>query len=380
MNTFFSRRDGASGNQKLSSNASIGHFYLDSHTRQVYCLNEAARQMVHQGIPITREDLQRQPLQTLAGTEVTPNDLPLQRAWRENKPQEATFVVTQQGGMVQHLTWSAAPLAGPDGDSIAVVATAMLAPPEPDWQELAGLAHDLRTPLQAIRLLIPLIENMPLVHGEARELLERLRASSDRALSVGMDLLDWCRGPTLKSRRLQSSWFPLAPFLTQLMAEQVASAQRKGLALTPDLADAEGLEVQTDKARLGRLLSNLLANAIRYTLAGAVRVRANWRLDDNGQRVALALTVQDTGEGISTEDQESIFQPFERGKAGKESDKAGKESDSGGSGVGLAVVDRLLQELNLTLEVFSEYGHGSTFDLLLPLTMLRPAEGPSAGV
>jgi signal transduction histidine kinase len=74
--------------------------------------------------------------------------------------------------------------------------------------------------------------------------------------------------------------------------------------------------------------------------------------------------VIDTGAGISEEDQESIFQPFEQGKAGK-------ESDSGGSGLGLAVVDRLVSELGLTLEVFSEYGHGSTFELLLPMAILR---------
>jgi signal transduction histidine kinase len=366
MNTFFSRRDGASGIPKPTS-ARVGHFYLDARTRQLYCLNETARQLVREGVPITRDDLQRQPLRTLGGAEVLPNDLPLQRAWRERTPQEATFVLTPPGGIVQHLTWSAAPLTGPDGQSLAVVATAYLAPPEPDWQELAGLAHDLRTPLQALRLLIPLLENMPLVHAEARDLLERLRSTADRALSVGLDLVEWCRGPSQKGHRVQNTWFSLGPFLAQLAAEQLGAAQRKGLTLSVTLGDAQGLQVHTDRARLGRLLSNLLANAIRYTTAGEVWFRATWRLDPSGQRVALALSVQDTGAGISPEDQESIFQPFERGRAGK-------ESDSSGSGIGLAVVDRLLYELHLTLEVFSEYGHGSTFDLLLPLALLHSAE------
>jgi signal transduction histidine kinase len=83
----------------------------------------------------------------------------------------------------------------------------------------------------------------------------------------------------------------------------------------------------------------------------------------------LVLRVLDTGTGISVEDQESIFLPFERGRAAK-------ESDSGGSGVGLSVVDRLVEELGLTLDVFSEYGHGSSFEVILPATKLRrmPAE------
>ena len=83
-----------------------------------------------------------------------------------------------------------------------------------------------------------------------------------------------------------------------------------------------------------------------------------------GQREGLALGVIDSGPGISQEDQESIFQPFRRGKGGK-------ESDSSGSGVGLAVVDRLTEELELALEVFSEYGQGSTFELILPMKYLR---------
>jgi signal transduction histidine kinase len=124
--------------------------------------------------------------------------------------------------------------------------------------------------------------------------------------------------------------------------------------------------------RLGRLLSNLLANAVRYTGAGRVCFRAAWREDTDGRREALAVAVTDTGAGLSAEEQESIFQPFERGKAGR-------ESDSGGSGVGLAVVDRLVKDLGLTLEVFSEYGHGSTFELLLPPAALRPAKPGERG-
>jgi signal transduction histidine kinase len=85
-----------------------------------------------------------------------------------------------------------------------------------------------------------------------------------------------------------------------------------------------------------------------------------------GRREALSLAVVDTGAGLSAEDQESIFQAYERGKAGR-------EGDSGGSGVGLAVVDRLVKDLGLTLEVFSEFGRGSTFELLLPPESLRAA-------
>jgi signal transduction histidine kinase len=248
-----------------------------------------------------------------------------------------------------------------------VVASLTLALPEPDWQELAGLAHDLRTPLQALRLLVPVLESMPFLRADAAELLERLRTAADRALAISLDLLDWCRAPTQPGRRVQRAWVPLGPFLESLAAQLTPLAQRKGITLVTDLGEAKALEANTDRNRLGRLLSNLLSNAVRYTAAGQVRLGASWRKDGAGQVEALALSVVDTGAGISPEDQESIFQPFERGKAGR-------ESDSGGSGLGLAVVDRLVKELGLTLEVFSEYGRGSSFELLLPPASLHVKE------
>jgi signal transduction histidine kinase len=366
MTSFFSRRDGTPETQTPGT-VRVGHVYLDAAKRRLYCLNETARQLIREGVPVSREDLERQPLHTTAGAPVTAADLPLLRAWREHTAQEATFVFEHPEGPVLLLRWSAAPVWDAGGQLQGVVGSLVVTSPEPDWQEMAGLAHDLRTPLQAVRLLVPLLDSTPLLHPEARELLDRLRSSAERALAVGLDLLEWCRGPVTGGRAVERKWFPLVPVLSALAGEQLTAAQRKGLTLTTDLAAAEGQAVNTDAVRLGRLLANLLSNAVRYTTAGEVRFSAQWREEPPGQRQALVLGVIDTGIGISAEDQESIFQPFERGKAGK-------EKDEGGSGVGLAVVDRLVKELGLTLEVFSQYGYGSRFELLLPTSILREQE------
>jgi signal transduction histidine kinase len=369
MATFFSRR-GGTGLRKPAASIRVGHIYLDVRRRTLYCLNETARQLIQEGVPLTRDALNRRSLRTLEGEPVRAADLPLMRAWRERVPQEASFLFTNSDGVERHLTWSAAPLADDNGKLQGVVASLTIAPFEPDWQHLAGLAHDLRTPLQALRLLMPLLESTPLLHPEARALLERLRASSDRALSIGMDLLEWARRPTLGGRHVTHTWSALMPLLTTLVGEHLAHAQRKAITCVMDLDAAQGLEIHADRVRLGRLLSNLITNAIRYTSQGEVRISASWRQDDVGQNIAFILGVEDTGSGISPEDQESIFQPFERGKAGK-------EGDSGGSGLGLAVVDRLVEELGLTLEVFSEYGRGSKFEVLLPPDSLRPLQSHS---
>src|SRR5262249_33088656 len=137
-----------------------------------------------------------------------------------------------------------------------------------------------------------------------------------------------------------------------------------------DFSASQGWEVRTDRQRLMRILSNLLVNAIRYTPLGRVEFTTSWRDEAKGR--ALAISVVDTGVGISTEEQESIFQPFERGRAAK-------DSDSGGSGLGLSVVDRLVEELGVVLEVYSEHGRGSAFNLLLPATMLRAVKSQPVG-
>jgi two-component sensor histidine kinase len=368
MTTFFSRRGGGTRARQPTVSIQVGHVYLDARRRTLYCLNETARQMIREGVPLTRDDLQRCPLHTLEGEPVQAADLPLLRAWRERAPREATFRFTCPDGAVRHLTWNAAPFVAPDGKLQGVVASLTVTPFEPDWQQLAGLAHDLRTPLQTLRLLIPLLENMPMLHAEAHDLLERLRACADRALAIGMDMLQWAQGPEPGGRDAEQTWFALAPFLDALADEHSAHARRKAITWVTDFATARSLEVQVDQVRLGRLLSNLMTNAIRYTSQGEVHIRASWRQGAAGQETPFVLSVEDTGSGISAEDQESIFQPFERGKAGK-------EGDTSGSGLGLAVVDRLVEELGLTLEVSSEYGRSSKFEVLLPPGQVRPIPG-----
>ncbi len=358
------RRGGAAA--RVTASAVPGQVYLDVKRRRLHCLNERARQLQAGGVPFTPADLNHAPLQTLGGEPVAAADLPLVAAWRDGRPVEAAFVLTRPGGAVEHVAWSAAPLRDAAGEITAVVGSVTCAPAEPDWQNLAGLAHDLRTPLQALKLLVTVLEQSAGDDPLRRDVAARVRTSSDRALAIGRDLLEWCRGPVQSgSRKPEAVWFPLAPFLRGLADEQAVTAEQKGLALVSRLDAAADWEVRSDPVRLGRLLANLLVNAVRYTTAGRVEFVAEWR--DGDAAGPLALSIIDTGTGISAEEQESIFQPYERGRAGREGDS------TSGSGVGLAVVDRLVEELGLTLEVYSEYGRGSAFHLLLSRAALRPA-------
>jgi signal transduction histidine kinase len=350
----------------------VGQVYLDVQRQLLHCLNAAAQQLLKEGVPFTSADLAVHPLQTPEGKPVGKVDLPLLRAWREEKSVEVIFLQPRDQGPPLQLRWSASPIRGSGGKVLGILGTVIAGPPEPDWQALAGMAHDLRTPLQSLGLLVELAEGTTQDPGELRDLLARVRSSADRAMSIAQELLAWCRGPARKGRQPERSWQALEPFLEALAAEQAVAAQQKSLALVTNVAATRSWEIYTDRIRLGRLLSNLLVNAIRYTRRGQVEFTGAWREDRTARNGGsptgrkLVLSIVDTGAGISMEEQESIFQPFERGRAGK-------EGDSGGSGLGLAVVDRLVEELGLELEVYSEYGRGSAFHLILPGAMLRQA-------
>jgi signal transduction histidine kinase len=345
----------------------VGLFYLDTRRHRLSCLNQTAKEFLREEIPVTADDLSRHALHTLSGQPVRPADLPLVQAWREGTVQEDTFVLTRPDGGIRHLSWSVSPLRRKDGAVRGLSATLVVSIPEPDWEELAGLAHDLRSPLQVLRLLVPVLEALPPNHPEATKVLGRIRSASDRGLELGLDLLNWCQQP-LRGRPTERSWIPLEPFLQSMAAEHLPTAQRKGLPVVVEVGPAAGLDILTNRLRLGRLLGNLLTNAIRYTSEGEVRLEAKWREEAGKGRVML-LSVTDTGAGLDPEEQESIFQPFTRGRAGR-------EGDSGGSGLGLAVVDRLIYDLGLALEVFSEQGLGSTFAVVVPLTLLRRPSNP----
>jgi anti-sigma regulatory factor (Ser/Thr protein kinase) len=343
----------------------VGHVYLDVRQRRLYCLNDAARALQAEGLPFTPADLAQRPLHTPAGEPIKPSDLPLVVAWRTQAPVECRLLWPQPSGPAWQVAWVVSPVRDSDGQPVGLFGSVTCSPPEPDYRVVAELAHDLATPMQMLSLQSAMLNRFPQMDPNVQRIVDTICESADRAVQISRDLLKWCRAPTTWQSTVEATWFGLTPFLEALAREQDPAAQRKGLTLATDFAAAAGWSVHTDRVKLGRILSNFLTNAIRYTPAGRVEFTTAWR-DEAGERV-LAVGVVDTGPGISPEEQESIFQPFERGKAGK-------EGDSGGSGLGLAVADRLAEELGLALDIYSEHGRGSSFHVLLPTALLRQSE------
>ena len=226
---------------------------------------------------------------------------------------------------------------------------------------IAALAHDIRTPLNAMALTLTLME-MKLgdrFDAEDREDMASMRAGITAVLDLHRGILDQSK---LAAGQVvaEPTAFPLDVALANFVQVVQALASYKGIAVVKDLA--AGATVRTDRAMLQQVVGNLLSNAIRYTVRGSITVRS--RLDAGGVRVE----VEDTGIGMTPEDQARIFEEFFQ--------VDGTHRAIGeGYGLGLAVARRMAALMGGDLSVTSEPGKGSRFTLSLPPSVLEGTAG-----
>ncbi|AWI80650.1 hybrid sensor histidine kinase/response regulator [Parazoarcus communis] len=213
---------------------------------------------------------------------------------------------------------------------------------------LAAASHDLRQPLQAMNLFIEALrtEKDPVRAERARVALGDSAQALEGLLN---DLLDISRLEAgLFSPRIRI--ISLQALFDGLQRELQPLAEEKGIELG---FVRTRLKVASDPSMLGRILRNIITNAIRYTEQGAVLVGCRRK----GDQVAIALC--DTGPGIEPEFHKAIFREFyQLGNPERDRQK--------GLGLGLAIVDGLCRILDHPLELKSRVGHGSTFSVHVP--------------
>jgi len=218
--------------------------------------------------------------------------------------------------------------------------------------EFLGLvAHELRTPVSALQLQLQRLDVELNRVGAPSVTLQRITASILRLTTLIDSLLEYARADSghLSMSVLE---FSVADVAREAIEELRPSAERKGIELR---FTAEALPPLRSDPRLVRLiLSNLLANAVKFTDKGAVEVLLKRGTD--GQQV---VAVRDTGPGIRPEDQKSLFEPFLQ----LESTRALHQT---GVGLGLALVQAMASALGGNVSLDSEVGRGSTFSVAIP--------------
>ncbi|HNG78877.1 MAG TPA: histidine kinase dimerization/phospho-acceptor domain-containing protein [Burkholderiaceae bacterium] len=215
---------------------------------------------------------------------------------------------------------------------------------------LAGASHDLRTPLARMRLALEMLRLKP---GAGR-LIDRIDADVAAMDALIGQMLDLARGLD----REPSTRLPLRPWLDELAARQSDAARAAGATLTvvcdPDLT------LDAPPATLGRILDNLLGNALRYA-PGPIDLAAR-RLppSDAWPQGALRLSVADRGPGIPEAERDAVWRPFHRLEVSR-------SPDTGGWGLGLAVVRQLAQIHGWRASLRPRDGGGLEAGVELPL-------------
>ncbi len=221
---------------------------------------------------------------------------------------------------------------------------------------LATMSHEIRTPMTGVLGMVSLLQSTRL-DIEQREMVETIRLSGEALLSVVNDILDYSKIEAGKLR-LEPTCVRMPELLQAAVRMMTPEANGKGLGLYLQIDSGTPDYAWVDPMRLRQILLNLLGNAIKFTLEGAVDLRVSVRQKNN--RTWWHFEVADTGIGIPAERIPQLFQRFMQ-----------VDSSStrrfGGTGLGLAISRHIAQAMGGEIRVESEVGVGSTFTVMLPL-------------
>ena len=241
---------------------------------------------------------------------------------------------------------------------------------------LANMSHEIRTPVSGVLGLTELLGHTTLDERQSRY-VENIQRSGNALLSVINDVLDFSK--------VEEGYLELkvAPFNVTDLVDDIRSlfshsAAQRGITFSVTVDESLHTEYVGDYARLRQILTNLVGNAIKFTSQGSVSVELSAEPipQDNRDSSAestesiqelLRIKVTDTGIGIPAERLEDIFEAFMQ-----VDESSAREFE--GTGLGLAITRQLLRLMDGKIRVSSEPGHGSVFELEVPLSVHTPGD------
>lgn len=220
---------------------------------------------------------------------------------------------------------------------------------------VASMSHELRTPLNAIIGLSEDIESFQhQVPQDVKDDSKDIINASNTLLEIVGNILDISKIESGKLEIINTYYNPREEFesLKKIMRTKVAE---KPITFIVNISNELPKVLYGDRLRIKQIVNNFLSNAIKYTEKGEVEFKVEWIKESN----ALDISVRDTGNGIKPEDRDKLFAKFERLQVEK-------VSSVQGTGLGLSITKDLIELMNGTLDVQSEYKKGSTFRVMLP--------------
>jgi signal transduction histidine kinase/CheY-like chemotaxis protein len=221
---------------------------------------------------------------------------------------------------------------------------------------LANMSHEIRTPMNAILGFANLLQYQQL-DAKSMEYVDTIRRSGQNLLNILNDILDLSKIEA-GMMRIEVSPFSIRSLVASVEGMFRKKAIDKGIELSYTIDPGIPDILEGDATRLTQILVNLVGNAVKFTEKGGVELRFDSK-GRQGEMIRLGIEVVDTGIGIAKEKQASVFERFSQA----DDDVTRKY---GGTGLGLAIVKDLVSLHGGSIQVTSEPGKGTRFDLVMP--------------
>ena len=233
---------------------------------------------------------------------------------------------------------------------------------------MANMSHEIRTPMNAILGFTNLLQRKNL-DGESKEFVQTIQRSGENLLAIIDEILDLSKIEA-GMMRIDSSPFSIRGLLNSIEVMLRPKATQKQLQLYFKTDNSVPDILEGDAFRLTQILVNLVSNALKFTDEGSVTVSVSSEVL-SGELINTRITVSDTGIGVEKDKLQHIFGRFQQAE-----DAVTRKY--GGTGLGLSIVRELVLLQNGTIEVDSEPGKGTTFNLVIPYKISIPAAKAAA--
>lgn len=228
---------------------------------------------------------------------------------------------------------------------------------------LRRMSHDIRTPINGIRGMVPMCKKYMGNEEKQEECLDKIMSASSFLLDLVNDVLDMSK---LESGRLimEAKPFSLTQVVDEVKNMIEIQAQEKNVEFVLESETFEQDELIGSSLHLRQIMQNIASNAVKYNREGGyVRVSC-WEEKTGSEEVCFHFVCEDNGIGMSKEFQESAFEPFSQ-------ERESARTLYAGTGLGLAITKHLVDRMNGEIRFKSEKDKGTTFDIRIPLRVNR---------
>lgn len=225
---------------------------------------------------------------------------------------------------------------------------------------LANMSHELRTPLNSIIGLSDLLLKDKETKKNSRQTLSAVKTSADMLLTIVSDILDISKIES-GALKLEKIPFDVKEIIDSIRGAMAPLVDKKNLFLEIEYKNKQMPFYIGDSVRLYRVLSNLINNAVKYTLEGSVKVNIHFERGSDSKGVFVCQVI-DTGIGIPEEQHKLVFEKFSQADVST-------TRKFGGTGLGLPIAQELTEMMGGTIHLQSTSGKGSTFTVKIPFSV-----------